>query len=492
MITKFRRQQSPLDRAALTLMALLLILTVALLAIGDRSKPYVREFNWQGQQIGAEDTALSLGFSRLMERQQIERHLLVAVGKNTLGPIKEVLPGKISWSGKKLFYTLDRPAPYGNSYRLSLQAGTAADLKGRSVGRTLQPFRGSFNSRPLRLAFISTAAAHRGQLMVGKFGDPPQAVSPVGLAVREFRWLPDDRGLIFAAVGPDASKGPQIYRWENGQTQMILDNSTYQNVKFDLTADGQTLVVQRVSRTNSQDFGIWVIDGARGGQGRRISQGGSFMVTPDGEAVVVAEGQGVAVKSLGDGSERPIDFLPKFGRVLGFARNGTAAAMEKYNDDYTRSLFWVTNQGQQKELIKIQGEFQGVQFTPNGKVLYAVVATATQGQQDPEPSVAAEQYSNKPFLVAIDLATAKTWPLLELQAQQGIAISLSPDGRALILDQTETGAPIAGQVRLTAADGQDIRSATLWLLPIPNTLGDRAQIKPESLSLEGFDPRWAP
>jgi hypothetical protein len=41
--------------------------------------------------------------------------------------------------------------------------------------------------------------------------------------------------------------------------------------------------------------------------------------------------------------------------VLSFARDGSAAAMVKFNTDYTRSLFLVTNQGLQKELLRTTG-----------------------------------------------------------------------------------------------------------------------------------------
>jgi hypothetical protein len=33
-----------------------------------------------------------------------------------------------------------------------------------------------------------------------------------------------------------------------GNSTLVLDNRNYQNLKFDLSADGQTIVVQRVNR----------------------------------------------------------------------------------------------------------------------------------------------------------------------------------------------------------------------------------------------------
>jgi hypothetical protein len=487
MIDKLRAQlNSALDRVALKLMAALLMVTVLMLAIGDRSTPYVREFSWQNRRIGSEDVAFSLSFSRAMDHQRVESGLTVEQGKSGLRPIAETMPGKFSWSGKKLFYTLNKPIPYGNSYRLRVEGARAADNQGLAIGRAMVPFLGQFAVRPRQFAFIGAAENQRGRLMLTTLGQKPQVLTSADLIVKDFRFLPDGQGLIFSALSKDAkaSNGQQIYRWANNRTDKILDNRVYQNVKFDLTADGKILVVQRVNAKDTKDYGTWAIDLARGGDGQRVSQGGSFMVTPDGGSIAVAEGQGVAIKPLTAGAQA-IDFLPKFGMVLGFAPNGNAAVMQKFNDDYTRSMFLVTNQGEQKELLKVKGEIQGAQFGPNGKMLYVIVAEST---GDPEKVT---QYSNQPYLLAIDVPTAKTIPLLKLQTQQGIAMSLAPDGRALLFDQLATGAATPGQSRLTAPDGQEIQAAELWLLPLPESLIDQ-KIQPESLSLEGFAPRWAP
>ncbi len=491
LLAKFR---GSLDRLALKVMAALAIVTVLMLAIGDRSTPYVRAFSWQDRQIGAEDAAFSISFSRAMTHQRVEAGLLVESGKDNLRPIGEVLPGKVSWSGKKLFYTLNRPVPYGNSYQLRLEGARAADNKGASIGRSMEPFTGKFAARPRQFAFIGADHDRRGRLMLATLGQPPQVLTPANLVVKDFRFLPEGQGLIFSALSndPTAGNNQQIYRWSNNRTEVILDNRVYQNVKFDLTPDGKILVVQRVNAKDPKDYGTWAIslqgrsanEIAKGDAGQRVSQGGSFMVTPDGGSIAVAEGQGVAIKPL-TANAQAIDFLPKFGMVLGFSPNGNAAVMQKFNDDYTRSMFLVTNQGEQKELLKVKGEIQGAQFGPQGKILYVIVAEAT---GDPEKET---QYSNQPYLIAIDIPANKTIPLLKLQTQQGIAMSLAPDGRALLFDQLATGAPVAGQSRLTAPDGQDIQAAELWLLPLPESLIGQ-KIQPESLSLEGFGPRWSP
>jgi hypothetical protein len=495
MITKLKsRFAEPLDRAALKLMAAVLMLILLVLAIGDRSQPYIREFSWQGRQVGAEDVAFSLSFSRAMQQKQVEAGLMASVvtpqETGLLAPIGQLLPGKISWSGKKLFYTLNTPVPYGSSYQIQLESARAEDRQGKSSGQQMTAFRSQFSTRQRRFGFIGTNGDQRGRLMVAKFGDKPEALTGKDLLVKDFRFLPDDRGLIFLAA-PISKDAPvnsnQIYRWSNNNIELLLNNKIYQNIKFDVSSDGQTLVVQKVNRKDPQDFGIWAINLDKNDRGQRISQGGSFMVTPDNGAIAVAEGQGVAIKPLVTNAQ-VIDFLPKFGRVLNFAPNGTAAAMEKYIDDYTRELFLVTNQGQQKKLLAVRGEIQSAQFSPNGQVLYSILA-----ESPPESSATTTQYNNQPYLVAIDLATTKTYQLLSLTPQQGIAMSLSPDGRALLFDQLATVPGIAGGQNPTSADGQAIEEGMIWLLPLPESLTNlEAKIKPENLSIAGYAPRWAP
>lgn len=47
----------PIDRLALAVMLMLSVLIGILLLSGDQTAPRVRDFSWQNQQVGAEDTA---------------------------------------------------------------------------------------------------------------------------------------------------------------------------------------------------------------------------------------------------------------------------------------------------------------------------------------------------------------------------------------------------------------------------------------------------
>ena len=111
-----RKALLPIDRIAITLMAVLAIVTLILLWSGDRTLPQVRDFNWQNRSISAEDTAFTLAFNRAIDRSTVEKQI----------QIQPPLPGKISWAGSRLAYTLTNPAPYGNTFKVSLQGAREA------------------------------------------------------------------------------------------------------------------------------------------------------------------------------------------------------------------------------------------------------------------------------------------------------------------------------------------------------------------------------
>ena len=281
-----------------------------------------------------------------------------------------------------------------------------------------------------------------------------------------------------------------------GQIKPILDSIDYQNLKFDLSADGKTIVVQRVNRKNPAEFGLWVLQPETEWHPLNNQPGGDFLIAPDSASVAVAQGQGVAILPLPSSKEekpssketKPLDFLPKFGMVLSFAEDGTAAAMLKFNTDYTRSLFLVTNQGTQKELLRTSGSVLACEFAPQKDNLYCLLTQLIKG----------EEFKEEPFFAAIDikaanndkLATVK--PLVALANQRDIQMSLSPDGLAILFDQLVTQAPAATD-NLRTNEGQAIATGMLWLLPLVEATPENnlAKTPPEQL-IAGFHPRWLP
>lgn len=210
------------------------------------------------------------------------------------------------------------------------------------------------------------------------------------------------------------------------------------------------------------------------------------MITPDSKAVAVAQGAGAAILPIEGDATKPLDFLPQFGLVQAFSKDGSQAAMVKFNTDYTRDLFLVTNQGTQKPLLKTTGSILNCQFDPSSPTLYCLLTQL----------VSKEQYIEQPYVVAIDLKTAQQKPLLVLPiAQRNVHMNLSPDGLGLLFDQVvaqEVNAPLSGNT-LKTDDGEAIATSDLWLMPLlPIADTTTADIKPEKLPLNGFDPYWLP
>ena len=211
------------------------------------------------------------------------------------------------------------------------------------------------------------------------------------------------------------------------------------------------------------------------------------MITPDSKAVAVAQGQGEAILSLQTDASKPLDFLPQFGLVQAFSKDGSQAAMVKFNTDYTRDLFLVTNQGLEKRLLRTTGSILSCQFDSASPTLYCLVTQLLPGAQ----------YQEQPYLIAIDLKTWQQKPLIMLPpAQRNVQMSLAPDGLGLLFDQVvpQTNPTASSTSALTTDDGQPIATSNLWLLPLLPVTDPTAaaELKPEQLPLSGFHPHWLP
>ena len=488
----------PIDRLALTVMLVLLVLVGMLLLSGDRTAPRVRDFTWEDKQVGAEDTAFMLTFSRPMNHGSVEANL----------KITPPIPGKISWAGRRMAYTPLSPVPYGNKYQVQLNDATDLFSGRMGKGTRMEPFRASFRTRDRAFAYVGVDGKEQGRLILYNLTTQQKSVlTPEDLVVMDFKVYPEgDRILFSASERKNQEKGlleQQLYTVStglsfdtkesssqpSGRLNLVLDSKKYQNLKFDLSPDGKKIVVQRVNRRNPAEFGLWIVQPDAEPHPLGNQPGGDFVIAPDSASVAVAQGQGVAILPLTSSAGKALDFLPKFGMVLNFAQDGSAAAMVKFNQDYTRSLFLVTNQGVQKELVRTTGSILSCEFSPTKDTLYCLLTQLVEGTQE---------YQEEPFLAAVDLKASNdskqlpVKPLLVLPNQRDIQLSLSPDGLALLFDQLGTKPPDPTDTMRTN-EGQAIATGLLWLLPLVNNapLNTPTQLQPEQL-LPGFHPRWLP
>ncbi len=489
----------PLDRIAIALMLLLSLLIGFMILQGDVVAARVRDFTWQNQQIGSEDISFTLNFSRPMDTKSVEDNL----------KIEPPLAGKFSWAGRRMVYTLLTPAPYGTNYKVQLQKAKDKFSEQEGKNRVMQPFTGNFHTRDRVISYIGADPENQGQLVVYNLTEEQKRIlTPKDLVVMDFKPFPDGEKILFSAraannqdplssqlytVTTGIPRGAEKPAESAGKVDLILDNKKYQNLKFDLSPDGETIVVQRGSKANPGDFGLWFMpvvsdESAPKPTPQRLQSqpGGDFMITPDSKAVAVAQGQGAAILPLQGDANKPLDFLPQFGLVEAFSKDGSQAAMVKFNTDYTRDLFLVTNQGIQKPLLKTTGSIIDCQFDPASPTLYCLLTQL----------VSKAEYVEQPYLVAIDLKTGNQKPLLVLPIdQRNVQMSLSPDGLGLLFDQVmpQPDSTASSANVLKTDDGEAIASSSLWLMPLlPIADATITTIRPEKLPLVGFHPRWLP
>ncbi len=491
-----------LDRVAIALMITLSILIGLLVWGGERSSARVRDFSWQGKQVGADDTAFILTFSRPMDHASVESNL-------RLDP---PLPGKTSWAGRRMAYTLTMPAPYGTAFQVQLQG--ARDRFSKTAVSTMRPFKGEFRTRDRAFVYIGVDGEEEGRLILFNFSDQKkQILTPQNLVVMEFQPYPLGDRILFAATQrtaqPQGLLEQQLYTVTTGlqfnvpeqldqqqtvkpasspavaagRVELVLDSNTYQNLKFDLSNDGNIIVVQRVNRNDPADFGPWLLKAGATPQPLKGEPGGDFLITPDSTSLAISQGQGLAIVPL-QPNAKPLDFLSKFGRVLNFSQDGALAAMVKFNTDRTRSLYIVNNQGIEKELFRIPGSILSAQFDATKQFLYCILT---------ELKTDNDLYREEPYLAVIDLDTGKKTPLVLLPDQRDVQISLAPDGLGILFDQTTRSQKVDATTKepLRDSSGKAIADSRLWLLPIDPS-NPTANPQPEPLPLAGLRPRWLP
>lgn len=503
--------KDPIDRSSILTIVALAVAIALVLSQGDRTLPQVKDFSWQGKTIGVEDTAFILTFNRPMERESVEKNL----------QINPYLPGKMSWAGRRMAYTPMQPAPYGNTYAVKLE-GAREKYYGGGEGKLIKPFQGFFNSRDRALVYIGLTGEEKGRLMLVNFEaiEPkPIALTPSNLAVMDFKFYPLGDRLLFSAlerktvlpslseqqlftvttgINPVAPGEKPKPPEEAGQVELILDNKDYQNLKFDLSPDGKTIVVQRVKREDTSDSAPWIIE--EGKKARyltdkegKVQQGGDFLIAPDSKSIVLLQGQGISILPLNAETDFSEDlmFLPKFGRVLSFARDGTRATMVKYNTDGARSLYIVTNQGEEKEIFKTApyGNILEAKFDPTKTVLYCLLSRVLEDE---------EEYEEELYIAKLNLKTNELKTLIILPNQREVEMSLSPDGLALLFDQTVTQTINNNSGEDSQGNGEAEAIATssrIWLLPLISdtpTDANQVEVQPEQLPFAGFSPRWLP
>ncbi|MEM6753532.1 MAG: hypothetical protein AAF630_11240, partial [Cyanobacteria bacterium P01_C01_bin.38] len=489
-MTTNKKFAQPLDRASLILIIILTVLIGLIILQGDAVKPSVRNFTWENKKIGADDISFILNFSRPMDIESVEKNL----------KIEPPLAGKTSWAGRRMAYTLLTPAPYGEEYKVRLEDAKDKFAVAKRTKKVIQPFTGNFVSRDRVILYLGAENEERGRLVLYNLTKQEKSLlTPKDLVVLDFEAFADREKILFSAhpANSEDTLSAQLYTVSTGifaeksakakppgKVDLVLNSKEYQILKFDLSPDGKTIVLQRAHKKNPSDFGLWFLsvgDNGKLSKPERIESeepGGDFLITPDSEAVAVAQGKGTAILPIQTDATKPLDFLPKFGVLQAFSKNGRQAVLVKFNTDYTRDLFLVDNQGTEKKLITTTGSINKCEFDPASPTLYCLLTQLLPG----------EEYQEQPYLVSINLKTGQQKPILILPSdKQDLHMSLSPDGLGLLFDQvvSATDTNLFRRSSLKTNDGQEITTSSLWLMPLL-PVGDgelSAELKPEKLPL---------
>ena len=196
---KTNQSWQPVDKISIVLISILTVIIALLVLVVTPVGPKVRDFSWQDQKIGAGDRAFILTFNSPMDRESVENNL----------KIEPVLPGKISWSGRRLAYTLENPATYGLDYQISIK-GARDKIGGKDgQGKLLQPFTGNFQSKNRAFAYIGVEGEEKGKLVLYNLTGRKQSIlTPADLIVTDFQPYPQGDRILFAAEEQkDWSKG---------------------------------------------------------------------------------------------------------------------------------------------------------------------------------------------------------------------------------------------------------------------------------------------
>ncbi|NET36397.1 MAG: Ig-like domain-containing protein [Cyanothece sp. SIO1E1] len=441
-VTAVKAGFQPLDRVALTIMAVLIVIIGVMVTVGDHANARVRDFSWQGKKVGVEDIAFVLSFNRPMDQASVEQNL--RLDALTSPTDRQPISGKPSWAGRRMAYTLAEPLPYGTTFELQLQGGRDLLSQGQDNPVPMQPFLQQFRTRDRAFAYLGVEGEEEGRLILSNLTRQEQHIlTPKDSIVMDFEPYPQGEKILFSALdrrfleqpnlsqeiyavttGVSAQAAEESRTQQPGQINKILDGQNYQNSQFDLSQDGQVILVRRTSQSGPAGFKdeLWILRPDAKPKPLEIEVLGNFVITPDSQGLALLKGKGTEILPLplekaSEVQPKALDFLPDYGRVLDFARDGSAAAMVNFNQDdptasQTQSLFLVTNRGTEQELLQTNGDILSAQFEPQNKTLYCLFTQSLGEGYDDYLELA-------PHLAAIDLETAESTILMPLFTQDG-------------------------------------------------------------------------
>ncbi|MGB2926233.1 MAG: hypothetical protein WBB82_13110, partial [Limnothrix sp.] len=292
---------------------------------------------------------------------------------------------------------------------------------------------------------------------------------------------PDDQQLYTVTTGLNFqnSENPP----NAGQIRPILNATDYINGKFQLSENGQRIIVQRTNREDSRDRSLWAIEGKAEPRGLGVPAE-EFLISPDGETIAISQQNRLSLIPLGrDGGA--IQAKEAFSKLLAFSPDQTQqVALQVAGEIYSVYILDETQATPERLLLRTLAPIIDCRFEPrDSETLYCL--KLDQGES-------LGRNVEEPFLSAINIASGAETPLLSLPNYRDVRLSVSADGVALLFDQVVTSQP-TDRTELFTDQGLAVEGGRLWLLALPelNAQSEMQAVSPESL-MPGYKPLWIP
>jgi Tol biopolymer transport system component len=413
----------------------------SMLLLGDQTKPQVKNSNLTDQKLRPEKAQMLFTFNRPMDRASIQRGF-------TLNP---PVMGKFSWSGKRFAFTPASPLVYGQKYDLRV---TGKD----QIGKAMVPFKSTITTPARKFFYIGTEGSEKDHLIAVDFDfdrKQQQQLTPDNQIVLKFIPHPDGNKLYYLAFRPEDKTGlseqdyQSLYEVKFAQpdkpsSQAIADFKQWSNIDFTLSPDGKNLLIQRLKKSSTPEFGLWLLDTNESNldwQPFYYSQlSGAISFTPDSGALAGIDSGGLVIAPLStEKRNKPQpEFITGYAQFFDFSADGQSALVSRYTAAFRSELVILRTNGQVRKLITTGAILSQAKFDPLGQYIYVILLFEPKRVED------REHYQ----LVRFDLKTGKQKELWNQMDRNLNAFDLSPDGKYILAEHAKS-VPLKSKLRLS-------------------------------------------
>ncbi len=447
----------------------------SILLLGDQTKPQVKDSNLIDQKLRPEKAYMLFTFNRLMDRASVEEGF-------TINP---PVAGKFSWSGKRFSFTPRRPLIYGQKYNLQIVGKD-------QTGKAMVPFKSMITTPSRKLFYIGTDSAEKDHLISVDFESKQRKkLTPDNQIVLKFSPHPNDNRVYYFAFRPEDKTsllqqdyqslyGVNFEQLDKPYAQSIADFGQWSNIDFALSPDGNNLLIQRLKKSSTPEFGLWLLNTNKSNldwQPFYYSQlSGAVSFTPDSRALAGIDSGGLMIAPLPTEQQKKPqpEFITGYAQFFDFSSDGQSALASRYDPAFRSELVILRTNGQVQKLITTEAILSRAQFDPLGQYVYVILLF------EPKQVEGRERYQ----LVRFDLKTGEKKELWNQRDKNLIAFDLSPDGKYILAEHTKS-VPLKSTLRLSPEKigGRELESTVVLL--------DReGKLIPSFAPRPGTSPQW--